>query len=95
MKKFDIEHLPVLHNNEIVGAISEGGLFNRLIDDVNLKDAQIKQVMHAAFPEVSMDMPIEKLSAYINKENGAVISKDESGKPHIVTKYDIIQALGS
>lgn len=95
MKKYDIEHLPVLHNNQIVGAISEGGLFNRLIDDANLKDAQVKQVMQAAFPEVSMDTPIEKLSVYINKENGAVITKDDSGKPHIVTKYDIIQALGS
>jgi cystathionine beta-synthase len=95
MKKYDIEHLPVLHNNEVVGSISEGGLFNRLIDDANLKDALIKQVMQPAFPEVNMDMPIEKLSAYINKENGAVISKDDSGHPQIVTKYDIIQALGS
>jgi cystathionine beta-synthase len=66
-----------------------------LIDDANLKDAHVKQVMQAAFPEVRMDTPIEKLSAYINKENGAVLTKDDSGNYHIVTKYDIIQALGS
>jgi cystathionine beta-synthase len=95
MKKYDIEQIPVLHNNEIVGSISENGLFIRLIDDANLKDAQVKQVMQAAFPEVSMDTPIEKLSAYINKENGAVLTKDDSGNYHIVTKYDIIQALGN
>ncbi|WPV65154.1 pyridoxal-phosphate dependent enzyme [Chitinophaga sp. LS1] len=95
MKKYDIEHIPVLHQQEIVGSISENGLFNRLIDDVNLKDAQIKQVMQAAFPEVKMDTPIEKLSSYINKENGAVLTRDESGKAHIITKYDIIQALGN
>jgi cystathionine beta-synthase len=95
MKKFDIEHIPVLHNQEVVGAISENGLFIKLIDDVNLKDAQVKQVMQAKFPEVKMDTPIEKLSAYINKENGAVLTRDESGNAHIVTKYDIIQALGS
>jgi cystathionine beta-synthase len=95
MKKFEIEHIPVLHNSEIIGAVSEGGLFNRLIDDANLKDAQVKQVMQPAFPQVGMDMPIEKLSAYINKENGAVLTKDDSGSYHIVTKYDIIQALGS
>ena len=29
----------------------------------------------------------------INKENGAVLSKDESGNYQIVTKYDVIQAL--
>ncbi|HEY8920400.1 MAG TPA: pyridoxal-phosphate dependent enzyme [Chitinophaga sp.] len=95
MKKFEIEHIPVLHNSDIIGAISEGGLFNKLMDDVNLKDAPVKQVMHAAFPEVSMDTPIEKLAVYINKENGAVLTKDDSGSYHIVTKYDIIQALGS
>ena len=95
MKKFEIEHIPVLANNEIIGAVSEGGLFNKLIDDANLKDAQIKQVMQPAFPQVGMETPIEKLSVYINKENGAVLTKDESGSYHIVTKYDIIQALGS
>ncbi|RFM33216.1 pyridoxal-phosphate dependent enzyme [Chitinophaga silvisoli] len=95
MKKYDIEHIPVLHNQEVVGSISENGLFIKLIDDVNLKDAQVKQVMQAKFPEVKMDTPIEKLSSYINKENGAVLTRDESGNAHIVTKYDIIQALGS
>jgi cystathionine beta-synthase len=95
MKKFEIEHIPVLANNEIIGAVSEGGLFNKLIDNAHLKDAQVKQVMQPAFPQVGMDMPIEKLSVYINKENGAVLTKDESGSYHIVTKYDIIQALGS
>lgn len=95
MKKFEIEHIPVLSNNEIIGSVSESGLFNKLIDDANLKDAQVKQVMQLAFPLVGMDTPIEKLSVYINKENGAVLTRDESGSYHIVTKYDIIQALGS
>ncbi|MFB6456098.1 pyridoxal-phosphate dependent enzyme [Chitinophaga sp. Hz27] len=94
MKKFDIEHLPVMQHNEMIGSVSEGGLFNRLIDDGNLKDALVKQVMQAPFPIVNENTPIEKLSMYINKENGAVLTKDESGDHHIVTKYDIIQALG-
>ncbi len=95
MKKFDIEHIPVLLNNEVIGAISESGLFSKLIDDANLKDALIRNIMQPAFPQVSLETPIEKLSVYINKENGAVLTKDDSGNYHIVTKYDIIQALGS
>jgi len=50
-------------------------------------------VIEKAYPEVSYDTPVERLSSYINKENGAVLSKDESGLFHIVTKYDIIQSL--
>jgi len=95
MKKFDIEHIPVLLGNEVIGAVSENGLFSKLIDDANLKDALIRNIMQPAFPQVSLETPIEKLSVYINKENGAVLTKDDSGNYHIVTKYDIIQALGS
>lgn len=95
MKKFDIEHIPVLQNGDVIGSVSENGLFLRLIDDANIKEAAVKTVMQPAFPLVGMDTPIEKLSSYINKENGAVLTKDDSGDHHIVTKYDIIQALGS
>jgi len=94
MKKYDIEHIPVIQGEELIGAISENGLFNRLIDDANLKDALVRQVMQSSFPLVSQDTPIEKLAVYINRENGAVLTKDDSGNHHIITKYDIIQALG-
>ena len=95
MKKFDIEHLPVMKDGQITGAISEGGLFSKLIDQPELKESTAETVMHKAFPVVAMDTPIEKLAVYINKENGAVLTQDDSGAYHIVTKYDIIQALGS
>lgn len=95
MKKFDIEHLPVAQNGDYIGAVSEGGLFSKLIDQPELKEASVRSIMQKAFPVVSMDTPIEKLTMYINKENGAVLTQDESGNAHIVTKYDIIQALGS
>jgi cystathionine beta-synthase len=49
--------------------------------------------MENAFPIVAFDTPVERLSSLITKENGAVLSKDEAGNYHIVTKYDIIQSL--
>ena len=49
--------------------------------------------MEKPYPEVAFDTQVERLSSFINKENGAVLSKDESGSYHIVTKYDIIQSL--
>lgn len=95
MKKYDIEHLPVLQGNEFVGSISESGLFNKLIDQPDLKEASVRSVMQKAFPIVNMETPIEKLTMYINKENGAVLTQDETANYHIITKYDIIQALGN
>ena len=49
--------------------------------------------MGNAFPIVDADMSVKELNKYISKSNPAVITKDESGKMHIITQYDIIQAL--
>jgi cystathionine beta-synthase len=76
-----------------VGAISASGLFNKILDDANVKWKTVDSVMEKAYPEVAFDTPVERLSAFINKENGAVLSRDEAGSLHIVTKYDIIQSL--
>jgi cystathionine beta-synthase len=59
----------------------------------DVKMQLVSSVMENPYPEVNFDTPVERLSSFINKENGAVLSKDESGQYHIVTKYDIIQSL--
>lgn len=94
MRKYDIEHIPVLDaSGEMVGSISEGGLFQNVFTNPDLKTERIERIMEKVFPLVAFDTPIERLRTLINKENGAVLAKDESGNHHIVTKYDIIQAL--
>jgi cystathionine beta-synthase len=93
MKQFDIEHIPVFKNDEMVGAISENGLFQKIFNNHEIKNAKIETVLERSFPVVTFDTPVEKLGTLINKENGAVLAKDESGNYHIVTKYDVLQAL--
>ena len=93
MKKYDIENVPVFNDGENVGAISESGLFTKILNNAEIKTALVSEVMEKAYPEVAFETPVERLSAFINKENGAVLSKDETGSYHIVTKYDIIQSL--
>ena len=94
MKKYDIEHIPVMNGTGPVGAISEGGLFQKIFDNPELKHAKVEEVLEPSFPIVAFDTPVEKLSHLINKENGAVLAKDEAGSFHIITKYDVIQSLG-
>lgn len=95
MKKYDIEQIPIMNNGSgPTGAISEGGLFQKIFNNPEIKHATIQEVAEPAFPVVAFDTPVEKLSHLINKENGAVLAKDEAGSYHIVTKYDVIQSLG-
>ncbi len=93
MKKYDIEQIPVLKGPAIVGAVSESGLFQKLFSNPDLKTATIQTVLEPAYPVVSFDTPVERLGSLINRENGAVLAKDETGHYHIVTKYDVIQTL--
>ena len=87
------KNIPVFENGIIVGAISESGLFNKMLVNSEIKTHLVKDVLENPYPEVSFDTPVERLSNFINKENGAVMSKDDSGLYQIVTKYDIIQSL--
>lgn len=94
MKKYDIEQIPVTAGTEITGSISESGLFRKIFDNPDIKNAKVGDVKEGLLPVVAFDTPVEKLSHLIDKENGAVLSKDEAGNYHIVTKYDVIQSLG-
>lgn len=94
MKKYDIEHIPVMNGNGPIGAISEGGLFQKIFNNPEIKNAKVEDLLEPPFPVVDFETPVERLSTLINKENGAVLAKDETNNYHIVTKYDVIQAMG-
>ncbi|MBC7720386.1 MAG: pyridoxal-phosphate dependent enzyme [Pedobacter sp.] len=93
MKKYDIEQIPVMFNGKLVGSLSEGGLFQKIFSNPEIKNATVESVMEAAPAIVDFATPVEKLGSLITKENGAVLAKDDSGNYHIVTKYDVIQSL--
>ena len=98
MKKYDIENIPVMNAidgqaDAIVGSLSESGLFRKILTHPEIKDQPVEEVMEKPYPLVPFDTPVERLSNLISKETGAVLSRDDSGNYHIVTKYDIIQGL--
>jgi len=96
MRKYNIESIPVRENGDMVGSISETGLFHKMLNNgQDLKQHKVRDVMEPSYPVVAFETPVERLRSLINKENGAVLSKDDSGNFHIVTKYDVIQSLSN
>jgi cystathionine beta-synthase len=93
MKKYDIEHIPVMDNGVPVGSISENGLFQKMFSNPDIRQLSVAAMLEHAYPLVDFNTPVERIGTLITKENGAVLSRDESGNYHIVTKYDIIQAM--
>jgi predicted transcriptional regulator len=49
--------------------------------------------MDSPFATVQEDLPISQLNRYMTKEMPAVIVRDRSGGAHIVSQYDLIQAI--
>jgi cystathionine beta-synthase len=93
MKKYDIEQIPVMMDNEMTGSVTQQGLFKKLIEIPDVRDQLVGDVKEHALPVVDMDTPLERLTHYINKDNGAVLTRDESGQYSILTKYDILNAF--
>lgn len=94
MKSHDISQLPVLEGEKIVGSITETQVLHFLLENpLHHSERTLREVMGEAFPTVKDDLPISQLNRYISKEIPAVIAHDRSGGMHIVTQYDLIQAI--
>lgn len=93
MKKFNITQIPVVKDDEFAGSIDESKIFQVLVEDPKLLDKKIEEVMGQPFPVVSEDATINEVSRKITRDTPAVLVKLNSGKYHIITKYDIIGCL--
>ena len=94
LNKYKISQIPVVNNEgKYTGSISDNHLFACLLDNNFVKDQAISSIMQAPFPFVHANASIEEVSKLINKDNPAVIMNDMGGNTHIITKYDIIEAI--
>lgn len=94
MQKYDISQIPVIKGEEFVGSLNDNYLYAKLIADADLKNSKIADIMQPAFPFVDSQARLDEVSKKINKDNSAVLMKDWGGNLHIITKYDVIQAIG-
>lgn len=94
MKTHDISQMPVVDGEKMVGSITETQVLHILLENpLQNAEKQLGTVMGEAFPTVKDSTPISHLNRYINKEIPAVIAIDRSGGMHVVTQYDLIQAI--
>lgn len=95
MEKYDIENIPVMEEGKVLGALSQHGLFNKIFSNPDIKNHTVSTAIEPPYPMVDFNTPVDRLRTLINKDNGAVLSQDEAGSYHIVTKYDVLKGLGN
>ena len=96
MKEHDLSQIPITDQGDIKGSLTESQVLNLLLENpLANADKQIGDIMASPFPWVSLDTPISQLAKMLDKKVPAILCKDHSGLVHILTHYDVIQAIPS
>ncbi len=88
-----ISQLPVTRDEEFVGSLTDSKILRQLIENPELKDQPVTQVMDPPFQFVAMDNTLDVLSSLINKDNKALLVRDEQNQVHIITQHDLLMAM--
>jgi len=97
-----ISQMPVLDGREIVGSLSERGVLGHLIDEPGASARPVREVMGPPLAVVPRTIHLDRLTAYLDGDAGAVLVHDApggDGEPasetafHIITRSDLISAL--
>lgn len=93
MNKEGIDQIPVTEKEHFVGSISTSGLLEKIMEDPQLKNKTIGEVMDKPMQFVAPDSTLDVLSSFLNKENKAVLVRDENQHVHIITRHDVLKAI--
>lgn len=91
-----ISQLPVLDDTlAVVGSLTDSTLLHKLIENPEIRHVAVAEVMDKPFKFVGLDNTIDVLSSLIDRENKALLVRDEQQQVHIITQSDLLMAMTS
>ena len=94
LNRHSISQIPVTdETGQIVGSLTDSTVLNRLIDDPAVRDHPVSEVMDKPFKFVGLDNTIDALSSLIDRDNKALLVRDEREQVHIITQADLLAAM--
>ena len=94
LNRYGISQIPVTdEDGHIVGSLTDTTVLNRLIDNPAVKDHPVSDVMDKPFKFVGLDNTIDALSSLIDRDNKALLVRDEKEQIHIITQADLLAAM--
>ncbi|MES2730658.1 MAG: cystathionine beta-synthase [Bacteroidota bacterium] len=88
-----ISQIPVTDGDHIVGSLTDTNILAKLIDTPEIKDLPVKEAMDKPFKFVGLDNTVDVLSSLIDRENHALLVRDEANRIHIITRADLLMAM--
>ena len=94
MRDLNISQIPVTNGGgKVVGSVSEKTILNEMLVDHQNMNKDVQSLMESSFPLINLNDDCKKISSLINPDNAAVLVSDVAGNMHIITQYDLINAL--
>lgn len=93
MKTYNISQIPITKDGEVVGYVDDARLYQGIIEQVEGMNTPLSAVMQDPLPILPANATIEEISKKISKLVPAVLIDLGAGKLHIVTRYDLINAI--
>lgn len=93
LNNMGVSQLPVVDKDQFVGSITDSKILNQLIEKPELKNSLVKEVMDKPFQFVALNNTVDVLSSLIDKDNKALLVRDENNDVHIITQHDLLMAI--
>ncbi len=89
-----ISQIPVVDaKGEVVGSLTDSVILHRLIEEPEVRALSVGDVMDKPFKFVALNSTIDTLSSLIDRENKALLVRDETDTVHIITQADLLAAM--
>jgi cystathionine beta-synthase len=89
-----ISQIPVVDGaGEVVGSLTDSVILHRLIENPDVRQQPVEEVMDKPFKFVALDSTVDTLSSLIDRENKALLVRDDSNGVHIITQADLLAAM--
>jgi len=96
MTAHDYSQIPVTDGGRFIGSVTETHLYQAIVRDPEVKTKAIESIMQPAFPFADVSMDVDALARMITPESPAVLVRDfKTQDTYIITRWDVIRALGS
>ena len=90
MGSYNISQLPVVQNDECLGAVNEASIMARAVGEPGILERPVREVMEDPYPIVDTDLPLERFSRLLSRETPAVLVRRSGKLAGIVTRYDVL-----
>lgn len=88
-----ISQIPVVDGEHFVGSLTDSRVLAQMIEQPAIKDKKVSEVMGNPFKFVGLDNTLDVLSSLIDRDNKALLVRDELNQVHIITQADLLKAI--